>query len=752
MKNLKTLIIKVVILSFFVLCLLTTLVCAQENNELQLYNRNEKVQLSKALIHKNDDYYISVDDLSKINIQYKFTEQNDGFEFYLYSEDAFGTENTLSIDATLDELHKWDDSVGDSVSSEFYWFSNIMNSKKNMLLNYNGMQVNTLNIGDFQSVIIKDSEYYISLKAISIAISYEYSINDNIIKLWVTDTEHVVINGDISLPGENVAPEGGLNVDILILKDEKELTDKHSLKTVCIPTGENKLYYFIETDIISTYSWIMFEFDGDYQTINEFINISNGSLLNISTNNTEKIDFSVTLYMPPGMMANDDIYATMIFQRCSVYNSLEPIIKKGEVCGTITLNIDKDFAGKVAFSNVSGDDRIFDYGYYSRAYRRTRILSDYSDHVFADYKTIELYIIQGYDISGTVIPIDINEGYKVRIFGVTESNEKIYISKTVGEDFKFTIKVPSSIPEYTLSVAYKPGAYCGYVSDGVSDYSGRYHSFENICDYSDIKLKYEPFSPNLPIDMNAYEKTGRVELKNISDDILRNFTLYCAHYREDRLIYLSIIVIDNLSPYSDDYKSYRFEYPTEFYKTDEIRFFVWNNNLKPLSNFIAKMVNEPYYPEDMEFTDVDLESKYYTSIKNMYLSGVTLAYEDGTFQPENYVMRNEASAMLCRLLGYWCNTYKFSCDDVPRENWESSYVGICVNEKIFELEENKFRPYENITVAETYKAIENILERQNYQYKTRDLFMNINFENLDRDITRAEFAQMLYNYKNCIND
>ena len=54
MKNLKPLIIKVVILSFFVLCLLTTLVCAQENNELQLYNRNEKVQLSKALIRKND--------------------------------------------------------------------------------------------------------------------------------------------------------------------------------------------------------------------------------------------------------------------------------------------------------------------------------------------------------------------------------------------------------------------------------------------------------------------------------------------------------------------------------------------------------------------------------------------------------------------------------------------------------------------------------------------------------------------------
>ena len=58
-------------------------------------------------------------------------------------------------------------------------------------------------------------------------------------------------------------------------------------------------------------------------------------------------------------------------------------------------------------------------------------------------------------------------------------------------------------------------------------------------------------------------------------------------------------------------------YPTEFYKTDEVKFFVWNNNLKPLSQSTSKKVNEPYYPEDMEFEDVELESKYYTAIKNM---------------------------------------------------------------------------------------------------------------------------------------
>ncbi len=736
MKNIKTLIIKVVILSFLVLCLLTTLVCAQENNELQLYNRNEKVQLSKALIHKNEDYYISVDDLSKINIQYKFEEDDEGFNFSLFSENVFGTENTLIIDAIADEL----DSAGGFVSIPFYCFLNSMISKESL--------VNPVSIGDFQSVVIEEDGYYISLKAISIAISHEYNVNDNIIKLWITDSKHHVVSGKISLPEGEIASENGINVNILLLNGDGDLTENHSFKQVSIPNGENKISYFIETDITDYYNWLMFEFEGHYKTINEFVNVKTGSKLNITTSLTEKLPFNINVSMPAGLIAEDDIYANIVFERCAIYKSDEPIINKGERIGGVTFDIDKDFVGKIAFSDISGDDRIFNYGYYG--YGDLKILSDNARIVSTDNSGISATFMQCYRISGQVMPADINSGYKVRIFGVTDAQEKIFLHKDVGEDFKFSIKIPASIPEYTLSVAYKPGAYCGYVSDGVSSYSGIYHTFENICDYSDVKLKYEPFLPDLPVVMNTSENTSWVELKNISDGILRNFTLYCAHYRNDRLIYLSSILVDNLAPYSDDYESYKMEYPTEFYKTDEVKFFVWINSLKPLSQLTYKKVNEPYYPEDMEFEDVELESKYYTAIKNMHLSGVTLGYEDGTFHPGNYVMRNEASAMFCRLLGYWCNTYKFSCDDVPRENWESSYVGICVNEKLFELEENKFRPYENITVIETYEALQNILEGQNSQIELTDLFVNIDFENLERDITRAEFAQMLYNYQNCV--
>lgn len=744
MKNLKAFILKTITLSLFVLCLLTLLVCAQDNNELQLYNRNEKVQLSKSLIHKNDDYYISVDDLSKINIQYKFTESDDGFEFSLFSNDAFGTENQLRIDATSEELLGWDDNVGAFVSVKAYSFSNVIKSKKSRLLNSTGTQVVTTNIGDFNSAIIADGNYYISIQAISIAISYEYSVSDNIIKLWITDTNHHMINGEISLPDGETAPEEGINVNILALNGEGELTDNYSFKRVCIPEGENKTYYFIETDISDYYNWLMFEFDGNYKTINEFINTQNGSKLNITTSQTEKISFDINVSMPGNLVADDDLYSTIIFQQCSVYKSVKPIIKKGDRCGTVTLNIDKVFVGEVAFTDILGDNRLFAYGYYG--YGDLTPLNDSARIVVADYGEISATFLQCYEISGQVIPTDINSGYTVRVFGFTNSNEKIYISEKVGDDFKFNVKIPASVPEYTLSVAYRPGVYCNYVSDGVSTYSRKYHTFENICDYSEIRLKYEPFLPDLPIDMNASANTGWVDLKNLSDDLVQDFTLYCAHYRDGKLIYLSSTPIDRLMVYSD-YESYKAKYPTEFYKTDEVRFFVWDNSLKPLSISITKKVNEPYYPDDMEFYDVDLSSEYYTAVKSMHLAGVILGYDDGMFRPDNYVMRNEAAAMFCRMLGYWCNTYKFSCDDVAISNWESSYVGICVNENIFELTDNKFRPEENITVKEVYEAIQNLLEKENLEINSADLLTNINYENSERDITRAEFAQMLYNYK-----
>lgn len=744
---------KVVVLVFF-LCLLSMAVCAQDGDDIQLYNRNEKVQLSESIIEKNGDYFISVDDLDKINIQYKFTESDNGFVLTLFSQDCFGLENKLSISVRYEDIHNASvtyifDDEADKTPIRLYHFSNSMRSKKTILLNSNGMQVVDINLGYDESVIIEDDKYYISLNLIARAISYDYSVNDNTIKLWITDPNHHMINGNISLPEGEVAGEYGMKVNVLVLDGGCELTNKHTLKSISIPQGENKVYYYVETDVSDKYNWLMFEFDGNYKTINEFVNVNTGSRVNISTTYTEKKSFYVSLYMPSQMEANEDIYANIILEKCAVYNSTEPIIRKGAISGGVTLSIDKDFVGKIAFSNISGDNRIYSYGYFD--YPKLKLLGNDAGIVTANKNEITATLMKCYEISGQVVPMDLNRGYKVRVLAETDSNVEICLTEDIEDDFLFNIKVPESVSEYTLSVAYKPGVYSGYVSDGVSTYLGDYYIFENNCNYSDIRLKYEPYLPDLPIEMNisSSKKANYIGLKNISDELVVDSTLYCACYREGKLINLNSIPIDRIMVYSG-YKSYESAYPAEFYKADEVKVFLFNDGLRPLSLCVNKKVNEPYYPDDKEFSDVNPESKYYDAIKDMYLSGVCLGYENDTFHPEEYFHRSEAAVMLCRLMGYWGNVYDFSCADVPESNWESSYVGICVNEGVFELEDGKFRPYEYITLNETCEAIVNILKVRNAETYYPDLFINIDTENMERCITRAEFAQLMYNYKRII--
>lgn len=741
----KVFIMKIIAFSLFILCLSVISVCAQTEDEIQLYNRNEKVLLSKPLICSSDDYFISVDDLSKINIQYKFTENEDGFEFKLYSKDYFGTENTLEIEVILDELNIWDANTGGFVSVPFYSYKNTMQSKKSIHIELSGMQLITIDMGEFDSVYItEENDYYISLYAIKTAISYEYTVKDNGIYLWITDSNHHVINGEISLPDGETAQEEGVDVDILVLNPNKELTGEYSLKTVHIPHNEKRVYYFIETDIPDKYNGVMFEFEGDYKTVNKYVSTNVGGWLEVETSPTEKTDFNVNVRMPNLLKAEEDIYAMVIFENCAVCKTNEPIIKKGETRGKVTLSIDKEFVGKVAFSEISGDNRIFDYGYFG--YIQLALLSDKASFVHADNGGITARLMQCYEISGQVVPADINSGYKVKVFGVTDIEEEICLYDEIGGDFTFSIKVPSSVPEYTLSVAYKPGVYCGYIADGVSDYSSEYYVFENKRNYTEVKLKYEQYLPDLPVSIEVNARLGYVDIKNISDDVITDITLYCAHYRKDELIYVSSVFVDTLMAY-DDYKTYKFEYPAEFYKTDEVRFFVWDNKMKPLCLLLSKKVNEPEYAEDREFEDVGLSHQYYIAIKAMYCSGIMLSYSDDTFHPDDNMMRGQAAMKLCKMMGFWCEKYKFSCDDIPKSNWASSFVGICVNENIFELQDNKFRPMDNITIYEVYEAVQNLAKRDNIEITRQDILINIDGENMERDITRGEFAQMMYNYK-----
>lgn len=154
---------------------------------------------------------------------------------------------------------------------------------------------------------------------------------------------------------------------------------------------------------------------------------------------------------------------------------------------------------------------------------------------------------------------------------------------------------------------------------------------------------------------------------------------------------------------------------------------------------------------NMPFSDVEYASVYREAIFSMYYNGVVMGYEDGTFRPTNTLMRSEASAIFCRVMGYSYSGFSFSCSDVATTYWAKSWIGICVNEGFFKLENDSFRPEECITVEEAVEAALNMVgEPYENSIETANqigLMTHINNENTSRSITRAELMQLLYNAK-----
>lgn len=154
------------------------------------------------------------------------------------------------------------------------------------------------------------------------------------------------------------------------------------------------------------------------------------------------------------------------------------------------------------------------------------------------------------------------------------------------------------------------------------------------------------------------------------------------------------------------------------------------------------IINMPFY--DIEYTDL-----YCEAILDMYSKGVVVGYEDGSFQPEQTVYRSEATVYFARTMGHEFLDYNFTCSDVPSDHWAKSWIGICINEKVFELENNKFCPDELLTVEDAIIAALKMQGKYSEDYldmtKTNGLLTNIAIENLERNITRVEMVQLLYN-------
>lgn len=842
---------------------------------MSIYNRGELVNLSDELICENDEYFISVDDLSKLNLKYILKVKDDGdFMLVVFSEDAYGRENELTINATIEVLDTWNQELNNGLGGyeeqAFYRYSSSMCSKKTLQLNFDGIQAADISLGYVKTAIVRNEKYYVSLKAIAQAISYEYYIENNAVYLWITDSEHVVMNGNISLPEGEVASKGGVDVNIL-LRNGKNAMPTCASKTVNIPENESRVYYFIETEVIDAdsdkYVDILFDFDADYQAYSNSYRITDRNKLDITTDSAEKVPFSVNFYMPDGLTANNDIYGIIIFEDYGMYLSDEPLIKKGESQGKITTNIDAIFYGCVSVINITGDDRVFPYGYYN--VDGLSVANVYT-LVYASDEEIDICFLKCNKISGTVIsPLD-NGRYTVRVSGYSIRGRKIYLRQLIDDDMKFEIKVPCLMDKYILGVCGNLGNYCYYVSDSESTYKSSYLKFENNQNYSDLKLNYEPFYPEYPISLNARENYGDVYLGNLSDFTINGMNLYCALYNEDnKLLHILSQKADKIEPYVYE-QYYHFDYPVDFYKADRVKFFVWDENFNPKSDKYAEFVNRVSKPErnmliltaddnnavfcdekiellnapvienntmyvteevlnylgfeiksdtvnetiylqkdmlqvgfkygksELEYssndelyerydincpfikngvmyisiedvakifdeetkwyndttimvnnyiTDIYKDNPYFDAIVSMYYNGTVEGDEDKTFKPDNNANRSEAAAMICRLFDYECNTFRFSCSDVTNNHWGSSFIGICITEGIFELEENKFRPYEKITVNELVNALGNLCgENEKIM-----LLNNINTDNMDRYITRGEIAQVLYNFNEMYN-
>lgn len=150
----------------------------------------------------------------------------------------------------------------------------------------------------------------------------------------------------------------------------------------------------------------------------------------------------------------------------------------------------------------------------------------------------------------------------------------------------------------------------------------------------------------------------------------------------------------------------------------------------------------------MPFDDIACTDTYFNAVVDMYNRGIITGYEDSTFRPDETVLRSETALYFSRAMGHEFWNYEFECSDVADTHWAKSVIGICINENVFKLENDNFRPNDNITLREALNAALEIIGG-NTEYsedaKKSILLVGINENNTDRDITRSEFVQLLYN-------
>ncbi|MHB8928400.1 MAG: S-layer homology domain-containing protein [Bacillota bacterium] len=120
--------------------------------------------------------------------------------------------------------------------------------------------------------------------------------------------------------------------------------------------------------------------------------------------------------------------------------------------------------------------------------------------------------------------------------------------------------------------------------------------------------------------------------------------------------------------------------------------YVWSEPVKPTRVFLTRL------------TDIDIWAK--PVIERMSFKGVIKGFSDGTFRPDRQVRRDEAVAMLDRVLGLEAEAGTRSAeplsylDNASVADWARGYVAAAFAHGLIDLREPRFRPADPATRAE----------------------------------------------------
>lgn len=127
---------------------------------------------------------------------------------------------------------------------------------------------------------------------------------------------------------------------------------------------------------------------------------------------------------------------------------------------------------------------------------------------------------------------------------------------------------------------------------------------------------------------------------------------------------------------------------------------------------LCKMINniKNYTEEDLtSFSDVTTDKWYYSHVKIAKKAGYINGFEDGTFRGEEYVTREQACAILVRVLGLYDLGLPVTISDAVSP-WAENYVKTVVSNTLMKLEEgNLFRATEAMTREELSVPLANFV-------------------------------------------